>query len=47
MAAHASILARRLPQTEEPGGLQSTGYRESDMTEHLRTATSASVCMCG
>ena len=46
MAPHASILSRRLPQTEEPGGLQSTGYKESDKTEHLRTTTSASVCMC-
>ena len=24
-AAHSSILARRIPWTEEPGGLQSTG----------------------
>ena len=25
MATHSSILARRIPQTEEPGGLQSMG----------------------
>ena len=25
MAAHSSILARRIPRTEKPGGLQSTG----------------------
>ena len=25
MAAHSSILARRIPWTEEPGGLQSIG----------------------
>ena len=25
MASHSSILAWRIPQTEEPGGLQSTG----------------------
>ena len=25
MAAHSSILAQRIPQTEEPGGLQSMG----------------------
>ena len=25
MAAHSSILAWRIPWTEEPGGLQSTG----------------------
>ena len=26
-AAHSSILARRIPWTEEPGGLQSTGLQ--------------------
>ena len=25
IATHSSILVRRIPQTEEPGGLQSTG----------------------
>ena len=25
MATHSSILARKIPQTEKPGGLQSTG----------------------
>ena len=25
MATHSSILARRIPRTEEPGGLQSRG----------------------
>ena len=25
MATHSSILARKIPWTEEPGGLQSTG----------------------
>ena len=25
MATHSSVLAWRIPQTEEPGGLQSTG----------------------
>ena len=29
---HSSILAWEIPQTEEPGGLQSTGLQESDMT---------------
>ena len=32
-ATHSSILARRIPWTEEPGGLQSMGSQESDMTE--------------
>ena len=33
MATHLSILAWRIPGTEEPGGLQSTGSKESDTTE--------------
>ena len=35
MATHSSILAWRIPWTEKPGGLQSTGYKESDTTERL------------
>ena len=27
MATHSSILAWRIPRTEEPGGRQSTGHR--------------------
>ena len=35
MATHSSILAWKiLPWTEEPGGLQSWGCKESAMTEH-------------
>ena len=33
MAAHSSILAWRIPWTEEPGGLQSMGLQR-DTTEH-------------
>ena len=33
MATHSSIFAWRIPQTEEPGRLQSMGCTESDMTE--------------
>ena len=33
MATHSSILAWRIPGTEEPGGLQSMGLQESDTTE--------------
>ena len=33
MATHSSVLAWEIPWTEEPGGLQSTGYKESDRTE--------------
>ena len=36
MATHSSILACEIPRTEEPGGLQSTGSQESDMTEQLK-----------
>ena len=36
MATPSSILAWRIPRTEEPGGLQSMGsQRESDTTEHV------------
>ena len=37
MATHSSILAWRIPWTEEPGGLQSMGHKESDTTERLHT----------
>ena len=41
MAAHFSILAWRIPKTEEPGGLYSPWDRkESDMTERLSTHAS-------
>ena len=33
MATHSSILAWRIPWTEEPGGLQSMGHKELGMTE--------------
>ena len=33
MAPHSSILAWRIPWTEEPGGLHSMGQKESDTTE--------------
>ena len=35
MATHFSMLAWRIPWTEEPGGLQSTGSQESDSAERL------------
>ena len=33
MATHSSILAWEIPCTEEPGGLQSMGYKQQDTTE--------------
>ena len=56
MATHSSILASRIPWTEEPGGLQSIGFQEQDTTErtqpllvdvgglHLGHATHFSFC---
>ena len=35
MVTHSSILAWRILWTEEPGGLQSMGSQESDMTYRL------------
>ena len=35
MATHSSILAWRIPRTEEPGGYSPWGPKESDMTEGL------------
>ena len=42
MATHSSIQAWRIPWTEEPGGLQSTGSqgrKELDTTEGLHLLT--------
>ena len=44
MATHSSILAWRIPWTEEPGGLHSWGRKESDTTEQLSTAQH-SICV--
>ena len=33
MATHSSVLAWRVPWTEEPGRLQSMGHKELDMTK--------------
>ena len=42
MATHSSILAWRIPWTEKPGGLESTGVtKESDMTEHKHNSSFA------
>ena len=40
MATHLSILAWKIPWTEDPGELQSKwGHKESDTTEHTHTRT--------
>ena len=35
MATHSSILAWRIPWTEEPGSYSPWGHKGSDMTERL------------
>ena len=35
MATHSSVLAWRIPWTEEIGGLQSMGHKELDTIEQL------------
>lgn len=35
---NSSILAWEIPLTEEPGGLQSVGSKESDVTEYPYTS---------
>ena len=35
IATHSSIVAWRIPHTEEPGGLHFLGHKESDTTEQL------------
>ena len=38
MAIHCSILAWRIPWTEDPDGLQSWSHKELDTNEHTHTA---------
>ena len=40
MATHSSILAWRIPWTEEPGGGWGGGHKELDTTEQLSTHVS-------
>ena len=35
MAIHSSILAWKIPNTEEPGGYSQRGHKELDVTEWL------------
>ena len=44
LGTHSSTLAWRTPWTEEPGGLQSTDYKELDTAEHAHTHTKLSLC---
>ena len=40
MAIHSSIFVWRIPQTVDPGRLQSMDHKELDMTEHLSLSLS-------
>ena len=46
MATHSSILAWRIPWTEEPDGLQPQGHTELDMTQATTQQQHVS-CLCG
>ena len=46
MATHSGILAYKIPWTEEPGGLQSMGSQESDMTEGVSAHTHVTNKVC-
>ena len=37
MATHSSIHGWRIPWTEEPGGYNPWGHKQSDLTEHMHT----------
>ena len=39
MVTPSVILPGRIPWTEEPGGLQSMGHKESDMTKQMHACT--------
>ena len=39
MSTHSSVLACRIPRTEELVGYKPWGYKESSMTEHTHTHT--------
>ena len=43
MATHSSVLAWRIPWTEEPGGYSPRGRKESDTTERLSAHTHPTV----
>ena len=47
MATHSSILAWRIPWTEEPGGLWSTESQRWDMTKETAHTHAIFCCMNG
>ena len=47
MATHSSILAWRIPRTEEPGGLHRWTCKELDMDFHLHSSHAPSLGLAG
>ena len=45
MATHSSVLAWRIPWTEEPGGLQSTGSQSQTRLSDFTSLSSKQVIM--
>ena len=45
VTAHSSILAWRIPWTEEPGGYSPQGGRELDMTERLTVSINSATIL--
>ena len=45
MATHCSILAGRIPWTEEPAGYSPQSHKESDMTERLSSSSSVIIIL--
>ena len=45
MATRSSILAWKIPRTEEPGGYGPWGRKESDTTKHAHTHKTSGRCM--
>ena len=43
IATHSSILARKFPRTEKPGGLQSMGWQKSDTIRQRSNSKSTEV----
>ena len=46
MATRSSILAWRIPETEEPGGLLSMGSQSRTRLKRLSSSSSSSLCCC-
>ena len=46
MATDSSILAWRIPWSEELGGLLSMGRKESDMPEVMEHSKLGTICTC-